>query len=77
MRRPDVLLAPPELSAAAFVAYAKQNARFHQLLAEAAGSAVVQRQIARVVTLPFASPNGFVLQRADIANASLRPPRPH
>ncbi len=62
--RIDALLAPSALSDAAFVAYGEQNARFHQLLAEAAGSAVVQRQIARVVTLPFASPNAFVLQRA-------------
>jgi DNA-binding GntR family transcriptional regulator len=34
------------------------------LLVEAAGSAVVARQIGRVVALPFASPSGFVLAQA-------------
>jgi GntR family transcriptional regulator, vanillate catabolism transcriptional regulator len=62
--RIDELLAPPALSEAAFSAYVGHNARFHQLLAEAAGSALVKRQIERVVTLPFASPNGFVMLRA-------------
>lgn len=61
--RIDDLLAPPVLSDAAFAAYAEQNGRFHRLLAEAAGSVLVQRQIERAVTLPFASPNGFVLHR--------------
>ncbi|HOB95143.1 MAG TPA: GntR family transcriptional regulator [Aquabacterium sp.] len=67
--RIDDLLAPPELSDAAFVAYGEQNGRFHALLAEAAGSTLVQRQIERVATLPFASPNGFVMQRASGAGA--------
>lgn len=60
----DELLAPPSLSAAAFEAYVEHNARFHQLLLQAAGSALVRRQIERVVTLPFASPNGFVMLHA-------------
>ena len=38
-----------------------EPARFHALLAEMAGSALVRRQIERAVTLPFASPNGFVM----------------
>ncbi|MBP7665996.1 MAG: GntR family transcriptional regulator, partial [Burkholderiaceae bacterium] len=67
--RIDDILAPPELSDAAFVAYGEQNARFHALLAEAAGSTLVQRQIERVATLPFASPNGFVMLRATGAHA--------
>ncbi len=65
----DELLAPPQLSDAAFGAYVEQNGRFHRLLAKAAGSVLVQRQIERVVTLPFASPNGFVLLRASGAHA--------
>ena len=69
LARIDALLAPPSLSEAAFAGYAEHNQRFHQLLAEAAGSAVVQRQIERVVTLPFASPSAFVMSRADGANA--------
>lgn len=62
--RIDELLAPSTLSETAFSAYAKLNARFHQLLAEAAGSGLVRRQIERVVSLPFASPNAFVMLRA-------------
>ena len=67
--RIDELLAPPSLSEAAFAAYAEHNLRFHQLLARAADSAVVLRQIERVVTLPFASPSAFVMSRADGAEA--------
>ena len=69
VERIDELLAPPVLSAAAFEAYIEQNGRFHRLLAEAAGSVLVQRQIECVVTLPFASPNGFVMLRASGADA--------
>lgn len=61
LREIDTLLAAPKISATAFAAYAKHNLRFHALLAEASGSALVQRQIERAVTLPFASPNGFVM----------------
>lgn len=65
----DEVLAPSELSDAAFVSYTELNARFHALLAEAAGSPLVQRQIQRVVTMPFASPNSFVMRRAVGAGA--------
>jgi GntR family transcriptional regulator of vanillate catabolism len=65
----DEVLIPSELSEAAFVTYTELNARFHALLAEAAGSPLVQRQIQRVVTMPFASPNSFVMRRADGAGA--------
>ena len=57
----DALLAPPALSEAAFSGYVTLNARFHALLAELSGSALVARHIERVCTLPFASPNGFVM----------------
>ena len=40
------------------------NGRFHDLLAEMAGSDMVRSQLERAKTLPFASPNGFVLARA-------------
>jgi GntR family transcriptional regulator of vanillate catabolism len=36
---------------------------------DAAGSAVVARQIGRVVALPFASPSGFVLAQAALPAA--------
>jgi GntR family transcriptional regulator, vanillate catabolism transcriptional regulator len=46
-----------------------QNARFHTLLAEMSGSALVQRQIDRVATLPFASANAFVMAHSSGAQA--------
>jgi GntR family transcriptional regulator of vanillate catabolism len=49
------------LSAAAFAKYVAYNRQFHALLAEMSGSAIVRRQIERVITLPFASPNAFVM----------------
>jgi GntR family transcriptional regulator of vanillate catabolism len=61
LARIDALLAAPRLTPSSFAAYGVQNARLHALLAEMSGSALVQRQIERVVTLPFASPNGFVM----------------
>jgi GntR family transcriptional regulator of vanillate catabolism len=61
LARIDEVLATPKLSEASFSRYVAQNARFHSLLAEMSGSALVQRQIERVATLPFASPNAFVM----------------
>ena len=60
----DALLAAPALDDAAFGAYVEHNGQLHRLLAEMAGSAVVQRQVERAAALPFASPNGFVLARS-------------
>jgi len=60
----DQVLAQRELSDASFSTYVEQNGRLHDLLAEMTGSAVVQRQLERVKTLPFASPNGFVFASA-------------
>lgn len=60
LARIDELLALQTLDDAAFASYAEQNGRFHRLLADAAGSPTVRRQIDRAATLPFASPNGFV-----------------
>jgi GntR family transcriptional regulator of vanillate catabolism len=59
--RIDALLAPPKLSDSAFAAYAEHNGRLHALLSRMSGSPLLQRQIDRAVTLPFASPNGFVM----------------
>ncbi len=56
----DDLLAAPELDEAAFGAYVEWNGRWHDLLAEMAGSDLILRQLERVKALPFASPNGFV-----------------
>jgi GntR family transcriptional regulator of vanillate catabolism len=60
----DAVLARPELSDESFGGYVEQNGRFHALLTEMAGSDLVTRQIERAVTLPFASPNGFVMVQA-------------
>jgi GntR family transcriptional regulator, vanillate catabolism transcriptional regulator len=64
IERIDELLAAPELSEDAFTGYVQHNGRFHELLSEMAGSDIIRRQLDRVKTLPFASPNGFVLARA-------------
>ena len=48
-----------------FDAYSEGNAQFHALLAGLCNSAVMQRELERVTSLPFASPSAFVLGRAD------------
>lgn len=60
----DALLAAPSLSEESFTGYVLHNGRFHDLLAEMSGSDMVRRQLERAKTLPFASPNGFVLARS-------------
>lgn len=50
-----------ELSEETFSCYVDANARFHRLLACAAQSVVVQRQIEKAATLPFASASAFVV----------------
>lgn len=67
--RIDALLAQPALTDETFSGYVEQNGRFHKLLVEMAGSEVVARQIERAVSLPFASPNGFVMVQATGAKA--------
>lgn len=67
--RIDDLLQQPDLTEQSFAEYVVQNGRFHEALAEMAGSDLVRRQIERAATLPFASPNAFVLQRATGAGA--------
>lgn len=50
-----------ELTAVKFSHYVDLNARFHQLLVDACGSALVARQIEKVTNLPFASASAFVM----------------
>jgi GntR family transcriptional regulator of vanillate catabolism len=64
LARIDELLAEPALTEQSFAIYVEQNGRFHAALAEMAASELVHRQIERACTLPFASPNAFVLQRS-------------
>lgn len=62
--RIDAALARPALTDETFALYVQQNARFHALLAEMAGSPLLMRQLERTKALPFASPNGFVMAQS-------------
>ena len=46
-----------------FDAYVGLNARFHLLLARLAGSAVVEREVQRVSSLPLAAPSSFLREQ--------------
>ena len=61
----DKVLARPRLNDAAFSRYVELNRQFHELLSDMAGSPVVARELARIVSLPFASPSAFVLVQAN------------
>jgi len=65
----DTLLLQPALDDEAFTRYVALNQRFHTLLSEMAGSAVLARELDRVVNLPFASPSGFVVVQSNTARA--------
>ena len=65
----DVVLAQPALDDEAFARYVTLNQRFHALLAGMADSPVLVRELERVVSLPFASPSGFVVVQANSARA--------
>jgi GntR family transcriptional regulator, vanillate catabolism transcriptional regulator len=69
LARIDALLAQPTLNDETFSGYVEQNGRFHRLLMEMAGSDVLARQLERAISLPFASPNSFVLVRTSGAKA--------
>lgn len=69
LRQIDDIAALPDLSVDHFSEYVDLNGRFHALLAEAADSPVVKRQIERVSNLPFASPSGFVMVQAKLPEA--------
>jgi GntR family transcriptional regulator of vanillate catabolism len=47
--------------------YSELNGAFHAELAELCDSVIIQRELDRVRSLPFASPSAFVLGRPDIA----------
>lgn len=69
LREIDDVLSGAALDDEAFLRYVTLNQRFHNLLGEMAGSAVIARELDRVVNLPFASPSGFVLQQANSSHA--------
>jgi GntR family transcriptional regulator of vanillate catabolism len=53
----------------AFSRYVALNSEFHDVLLEMSGSAFMQRELERVKRLPFASPSGFVVARAESPRA--------
>ncbi|MCJ0762772.1 GntR family transcriptional regulator [Variovorax terrae] len=65
----DGVLRQPALNDEAFSRYVALNQRFHNLLGEMAGSAVIVRELERVARLPFASPSGFVVVQANSPQA--------
>jgi GntR family transcriptional regulator, vanillate catabolism transcriptional regulator len=65
----DEVLARPALDDSAFLDYVTLNQRFHNLLCDMAASAVIAREMERVVSLPFASPSGFVVHQANSPQA--------
>ena len=61
----DALLQSGSLSDDDFEHYVALNEKFHQLLVEMAGSAVIAQQLERIMSLPFASPSSFVVSQAN------------
>ncbi|MCO6187464.1 GntR family transcriptional regulator [Rhizobium sp. L1K21] len=49
-----------------FEAYEEKNEVFHETLAELSGSEIIKREIARVTSLPFASPSAFIDRQVDV-----------
>ena len=64
LERIDAALARPALTDETFTLYVQENAHFHALLAEMAGSSLLARQLEKAKALPFASPNGFVMAQS-------------
>jgi GntR family transcriptional regulator of vanillate catabolism len=54
-----------------FSAYVELNEQFHRIVIDLADSVVLCRQIARAVTLPFASASAFVMVQAQLPEARI------
>ena len=67
--RIDAVLRSSTLNDAAFSSYVDLNRQFHELLGALSGSSVMQRELERVGSMPFASPSGFVVVQADSPQA--------
>lgn len=65
----DAVLGEPALNDEALGAYVTLNEKFHTLLSEMSGSAVIAKELERVCALPFASPSGFVVVQANAPKA--------
>lgn len=64
LHRIDAVLAAPALNDEGFSSYVALNSAFHMLLWEMAASPTIVRQLEKVLSLPFASPSGFVVLQA-------------
>ena len=64
LRGIDAVFAAERFGSTEFEQYVDLNERFHALLSEMCGSAVVQRQLERATSLPFASPSAFMQVQA-------------
>ena len=62
--RIDAVLAAPSLDDDGFSDYVALNSEFHALVWEMADSPTIARQLEKVLSLPFASPSGFVVMQA-------------
>lgn len=69
LREIDAVLVKPLLDADDFARYVAANQRFHECLKRMSDSRVVQRELDRVVQLPFASPSAFVGVQAESPHA--------
>ena len=67
--RIDGVLATSSLNDEGFSAYVALNSHFHALLWEMADSPTIARQLDKVLSLPFASPSGFVVLQAHSSRA--------
>jgi len=65
----DALLCQSVLNEEAFSNYIRLNEKFHSLLGQMSASSVIERQLERVGSLPFASPSGFVGVQANSPKA--------
>jgi len=62
----DSLVRQHELSMDDFADYVRLNDRFHRLLVELSGSRVIGRSVERLLHMPFASPNAFVMVQPEL-----------
>lgn len=67
----DALVFGGGLTVDSFSGYVELNEQFHRTIIDLADSAVLSRQIARAVTLPFASASAFVMVQARLPEAQV------
>ena len=67
----DQLVLEAGVTVDTFSNYVELNERFHSTIIDLADSAVLSRQIARAVTLPFASASAFVMVQVSLPEAGM------